>query len=68
MHKRRNIAWLVALTVGLMLIPVAGASAFNKADKKSEKKQNAAIKKVAKAVVKVTTATAANTIAMRKAI
>jgi hypothetical protein len=59
MHKRRSIAWLVAVAVGLMLIPAAGASAsdvsaaYNKKDKKAEKKQNARITRVVKAGAKL---------------
>jgi len=50
MRKRRTVAWLLAVTVGLMLVPAMDAMA----SKKSEKKQNAAIAKVAKATAKVT--------------
>lgn len=50
MRKRRTVAWLLAVSVGLMLVPAVDAMA----SKKSEKKQNAAIVKVAKATAKVT--------------
>jgi hypothetical protein len=53
MHKRR-IAALVALAVGLMLIPIADASAYSKKDKKTEKKQNARITRVVKSVTALT--------------
>jgi hypothetical protein len=52
MHKRRSLAWLVVVAVGLMLIPAAGASAsnasaaYNKKDSRLEKRQNARINRV----------------------
>jgi hypothetical protein len=59
MHKRRSIAWLVAVAVGLMLIPAAGASAsdvsaaYNKKDKRAEKRQNARITRIVKGAAKL---------------
>ena len=49
MKKRRTVAWLLAVAVGLSLVPAVDAMA----SAKSEKKQNAAIAKVAKATAKV---------------
>ena len=45
MRKRRNVALLLAVVVGMMLVPAINASAASK----HEKKQNAAIGKAAKA-------------------
>ena len=49
MTKRRNVAWLVAALVGLMLVPAVSAMAASK----HEKAQNAAIGKATKAAAKV---------------
>src|SRR3954462_357849 len=57
MNRRRNVAWFVAVAVGLMLIPATGAMA----EKKHEKKQNAAIGKAAKAAARALARTAALT-------
>src|SRR4051794_8922032 len=57
MRKRRSVAWLVALAVGLTLVPATQAMAASK----HEKKQDARIAKVNKrvtAVVKKATKTA----------
>src|SRR3954452_24901495 len=48
MRKRRTIAWLVACSVGLMLVPATEAMAISKA----EKKQNARITKINKRLSK----------------
>jgi hypothetical protein len=48
MRKRRTVAWLLALAVGMMLVPAMNASAASK----HEKKQNAAIGKATKAAAK----------------
>jgi hypothetical protein len=57
MKRRRNVAWLVAVAVGLMLIPATGAMAASK----HEKKQNAAIGKASKAAARALARTAALT-------
>jgi hypothetical protein len=64
MRKRRNVAWLLAVVVGMMLVPAIDASAFNKAEKKHEKKQNAAIGKATKAAAKALRQVAAVTTAV----
>jgi hypothetical protein len=61
MRKRRNVAWLLVLVVGMMLVPAIEASAFTKAEKKHEKKQNAAIGKASKAAARALNRTAALT-------
>jgi hypothetical protein len=57
MRKRRTVAWLVALAVGLTLVPATQAMAASK----HEKKQDARITKVNKRVTKVTKAAAKTT-------
>jgi hypothetical protein len=59
MRKRRTVAWLLALAVGMMLVP-----AISTAASKHEKKQNAAIGKIAKAAAKALNRTAALTTAV----
>jgi hypothetical protein len=49
MKKRRTVAWLLAVAVGLMLVPAVDAMA----SAKSEKKQNTRITKVVKATAKL---------------
>jgi hypothetical protein len=62
MRKRRNSAWLIAVVAVLMLaVPVSGAMGFSKAEKKHEKKQNAAIGKASKAAARALARTAALT-------
>jgi hypothetical protein len=63
MHHRRTLAWVVAIVVGIALIPAAAASASNvgAASAKSEKKQNKRITRVARATAKVATAVSALT-------
>ncbi len=48
MRKRRTVAWLLAVAVGMMLVPAMNASAASK----HETKQNAAIGKATKASAK----------------
>src|SRR3954454_139671 len=48
MRKRRNVALLLAVVVGMMLVPAMSASAASK----HEKKQNAAIGKASKAAAR----------------
>src|SRR3954465_5154885 len=60
MNRRRNVAWLLAVAVGLMLIPATGAMAASK----HEKKQNAAIGKASKAAARALAGTPALTTAV----
>jgi hypothetical protein len=60
MNRRRNVAWLLAVAVGLMLVPATGAMAASK----HEKKQNAAIGKASKAAARALARTAALTTAV----
>jgi X-X-X-Leu-X-X-Gly heptad repeat protein len=60
MNRRRNVAWLVAIAVGLMLVPATGAMATSK----HEKKQNAAIGKASKAAARALNRIAALTTAV----
>src|SRR3954466_3451693 len=57
MSKRRNVALLLAVVVGMMLVPAMSASAASK----HEKKQNAAIGKASKAAARALTRIAALT-------
>jgi hypothetical protein len=64
MTKRRTVAWLVAVAVGMMVIPAANAMGFTAAEKKHELKQNAAIGKTAKAAARALNRIAALTTAV----
>src|SRR3954453_12737217 len=64
MRKRRTVAWLTAVAVVSMLVMASAALGFNAAEKKHEKKQNAAIGKAAKAAARALTRTAALTTAV----
>lgn len=63
MQRRRKLAWLVVLVLGLALIPAASASAtdLSAASRASERKQNTRITKVVKAVATLNTKVAALT-------
>jgi hypothetical protein len=61
MRKRRTVALLIAVACAVMLVPASGAMGFSKAEKKHEKKQNAAIGKASKAAARALARTAALT-------
>jgi X-X-X-Leu-X-X-Gly heptad repeat protein len=74
MHKRRTVAWLVAVAVGLTLIPATGAMAQDvgaasetRAEKRKERRQNARITRVVRRVATVQTNVATLTTAINGA-
>jgi hypothetical protein len=62
MRKRRTVAWLLAVVVGMMLVPAMSASAASQ----HETKQNAAIGKASKAATKALNRIAALTVVVTK--
>jgi hypothetical protein len=62
MRKRRTVAWLLAVVVGMMLVPAMSASAASQ----HETKQNAAIGKASKAAAKALNRIAALTVVVTK--